>query len=133
MMWSLPMRPTPIASEEQLIALLRGRRVELGQTQADLDFCIGWSDGYSAKVEAPDRSYGRRAAWGIADSLKDWLQGLGLKLVLMDAVQADALAAASEEPPAAESSHSPYPGRLRDRPPVRRTIVRTAMIFTHAA
>lgn len=126
-------RPTTIRSEDQLTGLLRGRRQALGWTQPELDDRIGFPDGYSAKLEAPNRSYGRRAVWGIAASLADWLQGLGLVLVLMDAKSAEAMIQASTDPEPGTATHQPYAGRERNRPLVRRVIMRSTVIISEAA
>lgn len=133
-MWGLTVKPVIVRSEEQVVGALRWRREKgLGWTQPELDDRVGFAEGYSAKLEAPDRGYGRRALWGMADSFFDWLQGLGLVLVIMPRAQAEALIAASTEAEPEVLAHQPYPGRSRNRPLVRRTILRTRLTFTEAA
>jgi hypothetical protein len=129
----VPFRPVEVRSEEQVVGLLRGRREAMGWTQPELDDRIGFPDGYSAKLEAPERGYGRRAVWGIAASLADWLEGLGLCLVIMDRASAKALIEASTDPEPALSEHQPYPGRQRDRELVRQTVYRRTLRVVQAA
>lgn len=133
----MAVRPVIIRDEDGLCALLRGRRESLGISQQALDDKVGWTDGYTAKVEAPGRAgrdtsgrgYGRRVIWGISHLLAYWLESLGLTLVIMDKAQAEALIAASTDPDMAESMHTPYPGRNRRREVVQRRVFRTGISF----
>lgn len=133
----MAVRPTIIRSEEALAAVLRGRRIALGVSQQALDDRIGWADGYCAKVEAPGRAghegksrgYGRRVAWGIAQTLTWWLESLGLVLVVMDRAQAEAIIAASPDDAIEPSVHQPYAGRGRRRDIVQRRILRIGYSF----
>ena len=93
----------------------------------------GFPDSYAAKLEAPNRGYGRRAMWGLTDFLGYWLQALGLALVVMDRADAEALIATTTAPAIDELQHRPYSGRDAKRAPVRRTRVRIGLIFTDAA
>jgi len=129
----MAVRPVQITSEGGLIGLLRGRRQLLGVSQQALDDRLGFPDGYVAKLEAPERSYGRRVAWGLSTFLFYWLEGLGLSLVIMDKAQAEALIAASTEPDMLESGHTPYPGRNRRREVVQRTVLRSSISFPRIA
>ncbi|HEV7352555.1 MAG TPA: hypothetical protein VGN74_05440 [Brevundimonas sp.] len=122
-------RPTIIRDDETLVAILRGRRLQLGIGQAELDDMINWPDGYTAKVEAPGRKYGRRSLWGLSSFLNYWLESLGLALVVMDRAEAERLAAASDAPPAALSSHDAYAGRTRKREVVQHRVLRVAYVF----
>ena len=94
----MQVRPVILQSDDQLVGLLRGRRAALGLSQGDLEHRVGWLDSYCAKLEAPHRNYGKRIASLFTHALFDWLTGLGLTLVLMDAEQAEQLAAASTAP-----------------------------------
>lgn len=133
----MAVRPTIIRDEDALAAVLRGRRQALGISQQALDDRIGWADGYCAKVEAParatsgggSRGYGRRVAWGMAQTLSWWLESLGLALVVMDKAQAEAMIAASNDDAISPDSHQPYAGRDRRRDIVRRRILRLAISF----
>lgn len=125
----MAVRPAIIRDEESLIGILRGRRQALGISQQDLDDRIGWPDCYCAKAESPSRSYGRRVLWGLSAFLAYWLESLGLTLVVMDKVQAEALIAASEGSDMAESVHTPYPGRNRRREVVQRRVFRVGFSF----
>lgn len=125
----MAVKPVQITSESGLIGLLRGRRQALGISQQALDDRLGFADGYVAKLEAPERSYGRRVAWGLSTFLFYWLEGLGLALVVMDKAQAEALVAASEGSDMAGSTHNPYPGRTRRREIVQTRVLRAGIIF----
>lgn len=129
----MPVKPMILLHEDQLVGALRSRRMTAGISAEELDHRIGWPDAYTSKLEAPHRRYGRRALWGIAESLTVWLQGLGLALVLMDAEQAAALVAESEDPEIGDASHTPYPGRSRERPVAFRQVLRRTMTFTRSA
>lgn len=126
-------RPCIVRSEDELVGKLRGRRLALGMTQAELNDRIGFPDSYVGKLEAPNRSFGRRAAWGIAASLSDWLDGLGLCLVLMTKDRAAALVADATGADLDAAAHVPYPGRDRDRPVVEQIVVRRVLRFARAA
>lgn len=75
------MRPSPetaigavvVREMDDLTRLLAMRRYELGLSQTDFDTAAGWADGYSAKVEAGYRTYGKA-------SLPIALQALGVRL-----------------------------------------------------
>ena len=123
------MRPVIISDENQLVGLLRGRRLDLGISQQSLDDRIGWPDAYCAKVESPQRTYGRRVAWGISTFLAFWLESLGLALVVMPKAQADALIAASDEAAIIPSQHLAYGNRARERPIQHRRVLTTRFIF----
>jgi len=125
----MAVKPVRIESESSLVSLLRGRRLALGISQQSLDDSLGFPDAYVAKLEAPNRTYGRRVAWGLSTFLFYWLEGLGLTLVLMDKTQADALIAGSDAPDMAESVHTPYPGRTRRREVVQRRVLRMSVSF----
>lgn len=129
----MPVRPVVIRDEDQLTALLRGRRIELRIPQQELDDRINWPDGYTAKVEAPHRKYGRRVAWGLSTFLSYWVESLGLALVLMDKSEADALVAASRDAEIAQAAHRPYAGRGRKREIVRRRVFRFGYSFPQKA
>lgn len=117
------MRPVKVRSDDELVAALRGRREQVGMTQGALDDRVGWPDAYTAKLEAPHRKFGKSIAGLFTNALFDWLQGLGLTLVLMDAREADALIAAHTAAPVNDGAHRAYPGRDAKRPalPVRET------------
>ena len=120
-------RPVAIRSEDQLVELLRGRRIDLGLSQDEATFQAGFPDAYVAKLEAPHRKYGKAAVRFIAHSLAPWLEVLGLRLVLMDTATADELIAASEADPISTGAHRPYPDRTRDRPVETRRVVRMSV------
>lgn len=125
----MAVRPVCITSEDSLVGLLRGRRLALGISQQALDDRLGFPDAYTAKLESPNRTFGRRVAWGLSSFLFYWLEGLGLTLVLMDKAQADALISGSDAPDMAESVHTPYPGRTRRREIVQRRVLRMSVSF----
>lgn len=125
----MSVRPVIIRDEDCLAALLRGRREALGISQGDLDHKVGWPDGYTAKVEAPNRGFGRRVAWGLSHLLAYWLEALGLALVVMDRTQAAALIEASTDPEMTSVTHRVYPGRDRKRPVVQRKVLRFGITF----
>jgi hypothetical protein len=129
----MAVRPVIIRDEDALVALLRGRRQALGISQQELDDRVGWPDCYCAKVESPGRSFGKRVAWGVSVFLAYWLEALGLALVVMDKVQADALIAASTDPDMVESVHQPYPGRTRRRELVQTRRLRFSYCFPRQA
>ncbi len=110
-MWGVAMRPIIVRDEDSLVAVLRGRRLEMGLGQRELDDAIGGSDGYVSKAEAPERKFGRRAVWGLSNFLFWWLDALGLRLVLMDRGDAEALVMTADGEPGAESHHRPYAAR----------------------
>lgn len=130
-------RPTVIRDEDQLAQLLRGRRQALDISQAELDHSIGWPDSYTAKVEAPARSfrkdgrrgYGRRVAWGLSTLLFNWLDSLGLTLVLVDRATAERLEAESDDPPMDAPMHTPYGGRRRDTVIVRERVMTSSLVL----
>lgn len=105
------MRPVIVRDEDSLVALLRGRRLEMGIGQRELDDAIGGSDGYVSKAEAPERKFGRRAVWGLSSFLFWWLDALGLRLVLMSRGDAEALVMTADGEDGAESLHRPYAAR----------------------
>lgn len=123
------MRPVIFSDEDALVGLLRGRRMALGISQQELDDRIGCPDGYLAKLEAPHRSYGRRAAWGITQTLTWWLESLGLALVVMSKADADRLIAESTDADTTSSQHLAYANRSRSRPLKRQRVVSMRMIF----
>jgi hypothetical protein len=132
-MLRMTVRPKIITSEDQLAAALRGRRLQIGATQEDVDARIRWPDGYCAKAEAPSRKYGRRVLWGFSALLDWWLTALDLRLVLVDRETAERLVAESDGADLDEAAHNPYPGRARDRQVVRRRTLRTVISFSRAA
>jgi hypothetical protein len=129
----MSVRPVIVKSEDAVVAMLRGRREALGMSQAAHDQRIGWSDAYCSKVEAPHRSYGKRAIWGITAALADWVQGLDLCLVLMSRKDAEALVAQSTAPDMTEAHPQAYAGRSRDGGLVTSRVVRLAYTFRRAA
>ncbi|MBG7616508.1 hypothetical protein IWC96_14615 [Brevundimonas sp. BAL450] len=129
----MQVRPVILRDDEQLAGLLRTRRLDLDITQAELDDMIGWQEGYAGKVEAPLRRFGRRVIWGVSKTLFDWMDAVGLRLVLMDRETAEALVAASDAPPLLEAAHTPYSNRRRDQPLVHERVVTTRMVFRSAA
>lgn len=129
----MSVRPVMISGEDALIALLRGRREARGWSQAELDERIGWADAYTSKVEAPHRGYGKRTAWGITAALANWVQGLGLALVLMDRREAEALCARSDAPDMTPAHPQAYAGRARDGGVVQSRILRLQLTFKRAA
>ena len=124
------LKPEVLRSEDHAAGLLRGRREALGLSQGDLNDAIGLTDGYLAKLESPNRAFGKRA---FTQSGLDWAQALGLAVVLMDREQAAALVAASTEPPLTTAPPRAYGGRTQARTPVRRTQVRMRLTFTTPA
>lgn len=130
----MSVRPEIITSEDRLVGLLRGRRQAMGHSHASLDDVIGWSEGYTSKIEAPHRTYGKRAIWGLTAALNDWLQGLGLALVLMDAADARRLCAESAAPEMTEACPRAYAGRGRGEGGlVTERRIRLGYIFRRAA
>lgn len=125
----MAVKPVVISDEAQLIGLLRGRREGMGLSQGEADDRIGWPDGYLAKVEAPDRKYGRRVFW-MSSFCNWWLEAMGLTLVLMETEQAQALIAGTDAPAIGTSEHRAYPHRDRARPVVTRRTVTTHLRFT---
>lgn len=129
----MAMRPVMVRTEDQLVGLLRGRRVDAGLSHAQLDDRIGWADGYASKVEAPHRRYGRRLFMFFTDLADELLQGLGLALVLMDRDEATQLCAASEATAIAELQAGAYANRARDGGLLRERRLRTVLTFRRAA
>lgn len=129
----MAVRPVMVRSEDQMIALLRGRRVALGLSHAQLDDRIGWSDGYTSKVEAPHRRYGRRLFLFLSGLADELLQGLGLALVLMDRDEATELCASSEATAIAEAHAGAYPNRGREGGLLHSRSLRTVITFRRAA
>lgn len=125
----MAVRPEIICDDTQFVGLMRGRREGLGLTQGETDDRIGWPDGYLAKVEAPDRKYGRRVIW-IGAFCNWWLEAMGLALVLMDREQAEALIAGTDAPAIGASEHRAYANRDRARPVVTRRTLTTRVRFT---
>jgi hypothetical protein len=95
----MAVRPTLIRNEDTLIGLLRGRRQALGMSQAEVDERIGWAPAYCSKAEAPHRRYGRRVFACLSNLLDEWLEGLGLALVLMTATKPLHFARRPKPPP----------------------------------
>jgi hypothetical protein len=101
-----PFPPLIVHERGQIASLLAARRAELGLTCEDLDARVGFSDRYAAKLEHPSRPQGRQGFhfdWpsealpgggirctGMAEV---WLQGLGLRLLLVDAETAERIGA----------------------------------------
>lgn len=133
----MAVRPVILTSDEQVPALLRGRRQALGISQQELDDRIGCADGYIAKLESGTRArqeggtrgYGRGAIWGFTKTLSWWLESLGLCMVIMDRETADALIARSDAPDLTASVHQPYAGRSRRRDIVQRHVLRMQVSF----
>lgn len=126
-------RPVIIVDENQLVGLLRGRRLKLGLSQGQVDHLVGWPDAYCPKVEAPDRRYGRRVVWGLATALNALLQRAGLALVLMERTEADAhLAGASPVKAVPSSAVVECADSRAGRSIVSRTVT-TRIRFTRAA
>lgn len=113
------MRPVELTDERGLVNALRGRRESLDIRQQQFDDIVGWPDGYLAKLEAPERRYGRRVLWGLSAFLFYWLDGLGLTLLLVTKEQARAIINASEEPELVHSEPGIYPNRQRSREVIR--------------
>lgn len=67
-----------IRSYEDLVAVLRARRVELGLRQLELDEIAGLQGGYTGKIECGSKGFGPM-------SLTALLGALGLELVAMRA------------------------------------------------
>lgn len=101
----------------------------MGLSQQEFDDLIGWPDGYLAKLEAPDRRYGKRIAWGFSQFLFYWLEALGLTLLLVTKEQAAAYIAESEDPEQAVAEALVYSGRKRTHEVVRRRHVRVGYVW----
>lgn len=126
-------RPVQIRSEDQFVALMRGRRMALKLSHAELDDRIGWAASYTSKVEAPHRRYGRRLFMFFSGLAEEWLEGLGLALVLMDRDEAARLCAASEDPAISEAHAGAYPNRGRDGGLLVSKVMRRVITFRRAA
>jgi hypothetical protein len=130
-------RPTVIRNEDQLAQLLRGRRLALDISQAELDHRIGWPESYTAKVEAPARAgandgrrgYGRRVIWGLSMLLVNWADSLGLALVLMAREDAERFERESDEPPMDAPVHTPYPNRARQTVIFRERVLTSSVVL----
>lgn len=129
----LGVRPVLIRDEDTLIGLLRGRREAFGWSQAELDDRIGWSPAYTSKVEAPHRRYGRRVFACLSNLLDEWLEGLGLALVLMDRKEAERLCAESHAEEIAEAHPLAYANRQRTGGLVTERRLRLNLTFRRAA
>lgn len=129
----MAVRPTLIRNEDTLIGLLRGRRQALGMSQAEVDERIGWAPAYCSKAEAPHRRYGRRVFACLSNLLDEWLEGLGLALVLMDRDEATELCASSEATAIAEAHAGAYPNRGREGGLLHSRSLRTVITFRRAA
>jgi len=64
----------------ELIYLLREHRYSLGLSQLDVDHIAGLQDGYTGKLEQPNKHYGRRA---VHPMFNLWLGGLGVGLMVV--------------------------------------------------
>jgi len=129
----MAVRPVMIRNEDQFVQLMRGRRLALGLGQAELDDRIGWSPAYTSKVEAPHRRYGRRVFMFFTNLADEWLEGLGLALVLMDRREATKLCAESEATPIDQANVTHYPNRERDGGLLQSRTVRLTMTYRKAA
>lgn len=85
-----------IRSYEDLVAVLRARRVELGLRQLELDEIAGLQGGYTGKIECGSKGFGPM-------SLTALLGALGLELV---AVKSAALLARGSAVAQAQDAHS---------------------------
>ncbi|MBX9575899.1 MAG: hypothetical protein K2X07_09695 [Caulobacteraceae bacterium] len=97
-------QPILITSQGDLSSVLSIRRGEAGMTCEQLDDHIGFHERYVTKLENPESGSGRRSLWisnrGVAltEMGSLWLQGLGLRLVLVDEATAAELGAAPPPP-----------------------------------
>lgn len=104
---------TPLVVHERgsIAHALATRRIDLGMTGEELDDHAGFSDRYTAKLEAPSTPQGRcglhfdfpsefTPGGGVRCSGMGevWLRALGLRLVLVDAATADAIGAVAAPP-----------------------------------
>lgn len=124
-------RPVLIRDEDQLIGLLRGRREAMGWSQAEIDDRIGWAAAYTSKVEAPHRRYGRRLFMFMTGLADEWLEALGLGLVLMDRKDAEALAGA-DVPAISDARAMAYAKRSRDGGVIHERRMRVTLAFRKA-
>lgn len=67
-------------SIEGLRLLLTRRRIDLGRSQLANDFETGFQDGYTGKLEVGAERGGRGVG---SQSLRQWLQSLGVTLVVV--------------------------------------------------
>ena len=125
------MRPVLIERGDCLAAHMRDNRERRGLSQPDVDDAAGFPDGYTAKLEAPHRGARSAGLWGMTTFADYWLRALNLRLVLMDAADAEALIAASAAP--ALEGATPRTNVARDggRSALRRTVLRTRLTFLH--
>lgn len=123
-------KPVIVRNEQELASLLRGRREALGMPQDALDHRVGWAESYCAKVEAPNRRYGKRVLWGMSDLLNDWLEALGLALVIMPRADAEALIASCDAPDLTTATPRAYPGRKRKHGLARQDTISYDIVFT---
>lgn len=90
------MTPRIINLTADFIQAIKEHREALGLTHADVDHLVGWQDAYASKVEGGDRVWGKRP-FSMTPNARDLLQGLGLRLVLMPADEAEKIASANVE------------------------------------
>jgi hypothetical protein len=129
----MTVRPVMVRSEDQFIQLMRGRRNALKLGQAELDDRIGWAPGYTSKIEAPHRRYGRRLFMFFTNLADELLEGLGLALVLMDRREAAKLCAESALPVLEEAHAGCYPNRAREGGLVQSRTLRITTTYRKAA
>jgi len=95
---------TAIASYEDLITVMRARRLDIGMSLLELDDRVGWASGYAGKVEAWRRNAGQRAngarinirtlSW---TTVFEACQALGMRVEIV--IDPDARPPASINPP----------------------------------
>jgi hypothetical protein len=101
------MKPVIVENQDELRALIRDRITELNTTYAAVGALAGLSDDHLAKLLAPTRirKFG-------AQSLPLVLQALALRMVRIELIEDDAMAA---------KMRPRWTQRRRQRPPTRRT------------
>lgn len=119
-----PFPPLQVDDRGSIVSALIQRRHELGWSGEDLDERAGWADRYGAKLEVPKRPAGKVGfhfdfptemlpSGNIRPSgmATVWLHALGLRLVLVDEVTAQAIGAVPAQPqssgPAPRSTVAP--------------------------
>jgi predicted transcriptional regulator len=81
------MIPAIVEEYSDFLRAIANRRKELGLSQLDLDYKIGWADGYTGKIESFMRNAG-------AMSLAAALAALGLEIAVEPIADADDIDAA---------------------------------------
>lgn len=74
--------PKIVTATTDLVHHVRQRRAELGITQQEVDLQVQYEDGYTSKIEAPYRNYGRKPSRIIDSSISVRLSKVGAETLV---------------------------------------------------